>query len=91
MRIFAYTCAVTRTKVMEMEPEDLPNFKKALLALGSTDQERAQRLGIPRRTFMDLKACRLPSQLRRVMRPELLIALAADAEAHRQELVEANA
>jgi hypothetical protein len=58
----------------------LENFTNALLSLGPNDRERAEKLGIPIRTFMDYKAGRLPWHVIRLMRPDLLRALAQDAE-----------
>jgi hypothetical protein len=58
----------------------LDNFTNALLALGSTDRERADNLGIPLRTFMDYKAGRLPQKVRRFMRRDILDAMLKDVE-----------
>lgn len=63
-----------------MSTDTLPTFTNALLALGATDIERAKALGVPRRTFMDYKAGRLPLGMRRLLRSDLMRALLADLE-----------
>ncbi len=68
----------------------LEQFTKALLTFGTTDEERAEVLGIPLRTFKDYKAGRLPMGVRRLMVPNLLVALAADAETLRQTTATAS-
>jgi hypothetical protein len=64
----------------------LEKFTEALQALGKDDTERAQALGCSVRTIVRLRAADLPEPTERLMQqPSLLRALAADAEAHRQE------
>ncbi len=65
----------------KIQTSELRHFTEALRALGATDAERAQQLGISPRTFVEYKAGRLPVGVRSLWRrPEVLLALAADAE-----------
>ncbi len=60
---------------------ELDTFSAALHALGTSNEERAHVLDMPGRSFDALKARKLGKQIRRLMRrPELLRALADDAE-----------
>jgi hypothetical protein len=67
-------------------------FTKALNALGTTDQERAQALGMSRVTLIEWKSGRLPIQIKRLLdQPQLIVALATDAQAAQTTTVEATA
>lgn len=60
---------------------NLENFTNALLALGKTDRERAQALGVSVRSVTRYKVAELLPQAERLMaHPKLLRALADDAE-----------
>jgi hypothetical protein len=61
-----------------------PKFSAELNALGRTNHERARALAMPLRTFMDWKSSKLPFHVQRIMRPNLLRALADDLEASQQ-------
>lgn len=77
---FRYIVCAGKFTEVHMTTDTLPNFTNALLALGKTDDERASALGVPRRTFMDYKAARLPLGMRRLLQPSLLRALLADLD-----------
>jgi hypothetical protein len=57
-----------------------PHFRRALVALGQTDRDRCQRLGLNPRTLTRYKAGQLPPPFLAFLQcPELFLALAADA------------
>lgn len=66
----------------ESEGIQYPSFTETILALGGTDEERAEALGMSRSTFVQrYKDLHLPTYVIRLMRrPETLRALADDAE-----------
>jgi DNA-binding XRE family transcriptional regulator len=72
---FSYT---SKEELMAVTPE----FTKALNALGSTDQERAQALGVSRVTLIEWKKGRYPNAISILSQHiELVRALIRDAEA----------
>lgn len=57
------------------------HFRAALAAVGRTDRERCRALGLNQRTLTRYKAGMLPPPIPQFMRrPEILTALAQDAE-----------
>lgn len=58
----------------------LQHFRNALIAAGETDEQRAENLKIPLRTFKEYKAGRITKAVKRIMHPALLRALADDIE-----------
>jgi hypothetical protein len=60
-------------------------FRKQILALGKTDNERARKLQVPIRTLKRYKEGKLPRFIRTLsLYPHLLHALAEDAEAEQE-------